>query len=71
MAGEATDAAAVGLSALLLPAGKKLPVQVHLRSATASRPLALVVITIEHDGRVFKANLKRVELAAGQTDLNL
>jgi hypothetical protein len=29
------------------------------------------VITIEHDGRVFKANLKRVELAAGQTDLNL
>ena len=71
MAGEATDAAAVGLSALLLPAGKKLPVQAHLRSATAGKTLPLVVITIEHDGRAFKASLKRVELAAGQSDLSL
>jgi tetratricopeptide (TPR) repeat protein len=71
MAGEATDAAAVGLSALLLPAGKNPPIQVRLRSAMASRPLPLTAITIEHDGRVFKASLKRVELAAGQTDLSL
>jgi tetratricopeptide (TPR) repeat protein len=71
MAGEATDAATVGLSALLLPAGKKLPISAHLRSAAAGKPLPLSVITIEHDGRAFKASLKRVELAAAQTDLNL
>ena len=71
MAGEATDAAAIGLSSLLLPAGKRPSIQVHLRSAPAAKPLPLSVITIEHDGRGFKASVKRVELAAGQTDLGL
>ena len=73
MAGDATDAATVGLSALLLPAGKRqgLPLQGHLRSAPAARPLSLTVLTIEHDGRTFKASLKRVDLAAGQSDLSL
>jgi hypothetical protein len=73
MAGEATDAATVGLSALLLPAGKRqgLTLQAHLRSAAGARLLPLAVLTIEHDGRTFKASLKRVQLAAGQTDLDL
>ena len=73
MAGDATDATAVGLSALLLPAGKRqgLPLQGHLRSAPAAGPLSLTVLTIEHDGRTFKASLKRVDLAAGQSDLSL
>jgi hypothetical protein len=71
LAGDATDAAAVGLSSLLMPAGKRPPMQAHLRSAPAARPLPLAVITIEHDGRTFRASLKRVELAAGQTDLGL
>jgi tetratricopeptide (TPR) repeat protein len=73
MAGDATDAAAVGLSALLLPAGKRqgLPLQGHLRSAPVARPLPLAVLTIEHDGRTFKASLKRADLAAGQSDLSL
>jgi Ca-activated chloride channel family protein len=73
MAGEITDAAAAGLSSLLLPPGKRqtLPMQAHLRSAPAAKPLPLVVLTIEHDGRAFKAGLKRVELGAGQTDVNL
>jgi tetratricopeptide (TPR) repeat protein len=71
MAGDATDAAAVGLSSLLLPPGKQLPMQAHLRSAPAARPLSLTVLTIEHDGRTFKASLRRVDIAAGQTDQNL
>jgi len=73
MAGEATDAADVGLSALLLQAGKRqgLSMQAHLRSAPATRPLALTVLTIEHDGRTFKASLKRVGLAAGQSEQSL
>jgi len=29
------------------------------------------VITLEHDGRGFKVSRKRVQLAAGQTDLAL
>jgi hypothetical protein len=32
MAGEATDAASIGLSSLLLPAGKRPPIQAHLRA---------------------------------------
>ena len=73
LAGEATDAATVGLSALLLPAGKRgsVPLQAHLRSAPPSRPLKLVVCTIDHDGKTFQVNLKRVELAAGQADVGL
>jgi len=71
MVGDATDAAAVGLSSLLVPAGKRLSTQAHLRSAPAARPLPLAVLTIEHDGRTFKASLKRVDLAAGQSDLDL
>ena len=71
LAGDATDAAAVGLSALLLPAGKQQPIQAHLRSAPAGKALALFVVTLEHDGRGFRASLKRMELAAGQTDLGL
>jgi hypothetical protein len=71
MAGDATDAATVGLSSLLLPAGKRPPMQAHLRSASAARPLPLAVITIEHDGKTFKASLKRMDLAAGQTDRDL
>jgi len=73
LAGETTDAAAVGLSALLLPAGKRgaVPLQAHLRSAPPSRPLKLVVCTIDHDGKAFQVNLKRVELAAGQADVGL
>jgi Ca-activated chloride channel family protein len=72
-AGEATDAAAIGLSSLLLPAGKRqgLTVQAHLRSAAGARPLAMDLVTLEHDGRGFKASLKRVQLAVGQTDLAL
>jgi tetratricopeptide (TPR) repeat protein len=72
-AGEAADAAAIGLSSLLLPPGKRasLPLQAHLRSAAASRPLALELVTLEHDGRGFKASLKRVQLVAGQTDVGL
>lgn len=73
LAGETTDAATVGLSALLLPAGKRdgVQLQAHLRSAPPSRPLKLVVCTIDHDGKTFQVNLKRVELAAGQTDVGL
>jgi Ca-activated chloride channel family protein len=73
LAGEITDAATAGLSSLLLPAGKRqtLPVQAHLRSAPAAKPLPLVVLTLEHDGRAFKASLKRVELGAGQTDVTI
>jgi hypothetical protein len=57
----------------LLPAGKRqgLPLQGHLRSAPVARPLPLAVLTIEHDGRTFKASLKRADLAAGQSDLSL
>jgi hypothetical protein len=71
MSGEIIDAAAVGLSAALLPAGKQDVVQVHLRSAPPSRPLKLTAYTIKHDGKGFQVSVKRVELAAGQTDLAL
>lgn len=73
LAGETTDAATVGLSALLLPAGKRaaVPLQAHLRSAPPARPLKLVVCTIDHDGKTFQVNVKRVELAAGQVDVGL
>jgi hypothetical protein len=73
MAGEVTDAAAVGLSAVLLPAGKHatLPLTAHLRSAPAAKPLPLTVLTLEHDGRGYRAAVKRAELPAGQTDLPL
>jgi tetratricopeptide (TPR) repeat protein len=73
MAGEVTDAAAVGLSSLLLPAGKRqaAPIAAHLRSAPGSKALPLTVITLEHDGRGYQAKLKRVELGVGQTDLGL
>jgi tetratricopeptide (TPR) repeat protein len=73
LAGETTDAATVGLSALLLPAGKRgsVPLQAHLRSAPPSRPLKLVVCTIDHDGKTFQVNVKRVELAPGQVDVGL
>ena len=43
----------------------------YVARAPAARPLSLLVVTIEHDGRAFKASLKRVDLAAGQTDLGL
>ena len=71
--GEATDAATIGISSLLLPAGKRpsLPLQAHLRSAVGVRPLTMDLVTLEHDGRGFKASLKHVQLAAGQTDLSL
>jgi hypothetical protein len=72
-AGEATDAAAIGISSLLLPGGKRpsLSMQARLRSAAGVRPLAMDLVTLEHDGRGFKASLKRVQLAVGQTDLAL
>jgi Ca-activated chloride channel homolog len=73
LAGEITDAAVVGLSSVLLPAGKAhtTPLFAHLRSAPSGRPLPITVLTIEHDGRTYRASLKRVELPAGQTDLGL
>ena len=73
LAGESIDAAAVGLSAVLLPAGKReIPVlQAHLRSAPPSRSLKLVAYTIKHDGKSFEVSAKRTELAAGQTDVAL
>ena len=73
MAGESTDAATVGLSSVLLPAGKRPSVSLgaHLRSAPPAKPLPLTVLTLEHDGRGYRATVKRVELAAGQTDVAL
>jgi Ca-activated chloride channel homolog len=71
VAGEAIDAAAVGLTAALLPAGKQEAVQIHLRSAPPNKPLKLVATTIKHDGKGFEVSLKRVELPAGQTDLSI
>jgi hypothetical protein len=71
VSGETIDAAPVGLSALLLPPDKHEPVQAHLRSAPPAKPLKLVAYTIKHDGKAFEVGRKRVELAAGQTDLVL
>ena len=73
MAGEVTDASAVGLSSLLLPAGKRqaAPIAAHLRSAPTAKPLSLTVLTLDHDGRGYQAKLKRVDLGVGQTDLGL
>ena len=71
LAGETIDAAPVGLSATLLPAGKRATatLQTHLRSAPPSKPLKLTVYTITHDGKSFQVSKKPAELAAGQTDL--
>jgi hypothetical protein len=40
---------------MLLPAGNRIavPLSAHLRSAPAAKPLPLVVLTIEHDGRAY------------------
>ncbi|HEX7598782.1 MAG TPA: tetratricopeptide repeat protein [Polyangia bacterium] len=71
VAGETIDAAPVGLSALLLPSGKRetASLQAHLRSAPPSKPLRLTITTITHDGKGFQVSSKSVELAAGQADL--
>ena len=71
VAGETIDAAAVGISALLLPAGKPSPVQAHLRSAQQGKPLKLTAYTIKYDGKVFTVGAKHMELPVGQTDLTL
>ena len=71
LAGETIDAAAVGLSAVLLSAGKPVPVQAHLRSAPPSKPLKATAYTIQYDGKSFEVSAKHVELPAGQTELAL
>ena len=71
VAGETIDAAALGLSAVLLPADKRDNVQAHLRSAPPSRPLKLTAYTIKYDGNAFAVSAKHVELPAGQMELAL
>jgi hypothetical protein len=72
MPGELTDAAPVGLSAMALPSGKPAgALTAHLRSAPMGKAFPLSVITLEHDGRGYRASIKRVELASGQVDVAL
>jgi Ca-activated chloride channel family protein len=71
VAGETIDAATVGMSAVLLPAGKPGPVQAHLRSAPPSKPLKLTTYTIKYDGKAFTVSAKHMELPVGQTELAL
>jgi Ca-activated chloride channel family protein len=71
VSGETIDAAAIGLSAALLPADKRDAVQVHLRNTPPSKPLKLTTYIIRHDGKGFEASMKRVELATGQTDISI
>ena len=67
----ANQAAAVGMSAVLLPAGKAGPLQAHLRSTPLSRPLEMTAYTIKCDGKAFAVSAKRTALTVGQTDFVL
>lgn len=73
MPGELTDAAPIGLSAMALPAGKLAAgaLGARLRSAPMGKVLPLSVITLEHDGRGYRASIRRVDLTSGQTDVAL
>ena len=67
--GEATDAAPVGLAAMVLsPADfARSELSAHLRSLPRLEPLALWRHDIGWDGKKFAVRLKRIELPTGET----
>jgi tetratricopeptide (TPR) repeat protein len=71
--GEQTDAAAAGLSAALLSKADRGRAQLvaRLRSVPRQDPIALVLHEITWDGKKFAVQLKRLELAAGETLIEL
>ncbi len=72
-AGEATDAAAVGLSALMLAPGERqrLGLQLRRRSPAPRRPIAVDLIALRWDGELFAIEVDEHQLAADAAGLTL
>jgi hypothetical protein len=71
--GDATDAAAVGLSALSLSPGdrQRASLVARLRSLPRRDPVPLVVQEIHWDGKKLDVTVRRHELQAGETRVAL
>lgn len=74
LAGEVTDAAPIGLSAVLLPgdaAGRPLTLRAHLRSPALSQPVTLQRYEIRWDGKAFTVKQGRIVLPEKSSAVDL